>query len=298
MNCYNGEKYLKESLNSIISQTYQNWELIFWDNKSTDQSKNIFLNYKDIRFKYFYSEINTGLGEARLNAYKKTNGQYIAFLDCDDLWNKNKLEKQILKFKDEKVGIVITDTIFFKEKGNSRQLYKNKTPPTGFIIDKLLENYFISLETVLLKKSYIEKLDHSFDPQFNHLSDYDLIIRLSLICKLAYCPEVLAKWRIHDSNESVLKPNLFNIEKKYFVSKIKSKFDKIINNNLNSWEKLKIKIIVNDLIYFILTKKNKDPRKVIKKYIFKDYKISILLLLSYIPLSKYVLRLIKKIANL
>ena len=61
INCYNGEKYLKETLNSIKKQSYSNFELIFWDNKSTDNSKNIFLEYNDPRFKYFLSDIHTNL---------------------------------------------------------------------------------------------------------------------------------------------------------------------------------------------------------------------------------------------
>ena len=55
MNCYNGETYLQESINTVLSQTYKNWELIFWDNKSQDKSAEIFKGYKDKRFKYFYA---------------------------------------------------------------------------------------------------------------------------------------------------------------------------------------------------------------------------------------------------
>ena len=63
LNCYNGEKYLNEALKDVLSQTYKNWELIFWDNKSTDRSKKIFKSFKDKRFKYFYSNKHTSLYE-------------------------------------------------------------------------------------------------------------------------------------------------------------------------------------------------------------------------------------------
>ena len=78
MNCYNGEKYLKETLNSVIEQTYKNWELIFWDNQSTDKSAKIYKEYKDKRFKYYYSDKHTGLGEARSRAFKYLTGEFIA----------------------------------------------------------------------------------------------------------------------------------------------------------------------------------------------------------------------------
>ena len=101
MNCYNGEKFLHEALDSIINQTYKNWELIFWDNQSTDNSSFIVQSYKDQRIKYFFSKKHTLLYEARNMAIEKSEGEYLAFLDVDDYWDSAKLEKQmnLKKFK-------------------------------------------------------------------------------------------------------------------------------------------------------------------------------------------------------
>ena len=96
MNCYNGEDYLPESIQSVLSQNYKNWELIFWDNKSEDKSAEIFKSYKDKRLKYFYADEHTSLYKARNLAIKKSQGDFIAFLDTDDLWDKKKLESQII----------------------------------------------------------------------------------------------------------------------------------------------------------------------------------------------------------
>ena len=71
LNCYNGEKYLNDALRSILKQSYKNWELIFWDNKSTDKSKKIFKSFKDKRLRYFYSNKHTSLYEAKNLAIKK-----------------------------------------------------------------------------------------------------------------------------------------------------------------------------------------------------------------------------------
>jgi len=81
MNCYNGEQYLKEALGSVIKQTYENWELIFWDNQSTDKSASIFKSYTDSRFKYYYAPIHIDLGKARKNAIEKTTGFLINYLN-------------------------------------------------------------------------------------------------------------------------------------------------------------------------------------------------------------------------
>ena len=109
MNCYNGEKYLEESLKSVINQSYQNWELIFWDNLSSDNSKKILNNFNEKRFKYFLSDKHSILYHARNQALKKTNGDFIAFLDTDDLWLKDKLFKQIKLFSDESIGLVYSN---------------------------------------------------------------------------------------------------------------------------------------------------------------------------------------------
>jgi len=117
MNCYNGEKYLKDAIDSVISQTYKNWEIIFWDNQSNDESSKIFKNYKDDRLKYYYAESHTEiLYKARNFALKKAIGDYIAFLDTDDWWLPEKLEKQIPLFKDPDVGLVYGNAWLFFEK--------------------------------------------------------------------------------------------------------------------------------------------------------------------------------------
>ena len=91
MNCHNGEKYLRQSLSSIINQSYTKWELIFFDNFSNDKSKDIFRTFKDKRFIYYRSEKKLTLYHARKLAIKKCRGKYVSFLDTDDLWKKNKL---------------------------------------------------------------------------------------------------------------------------------------------------------------------------------------------------------------
>ena len=83
--------YLKESLNSILEQTYRNWELIFWDNQSTDNSAKIFNSYNDHRMKYFLAPEHTNLGGARARAYSFLSGEFFTVLDTDDLWLPTKI---------------------------------------------------------------------------------------------------------------------------------------------------------------------------------------------------------------
>ena len=109
VNCFNGEKYLNEALMSVLNQSYKNWEVIFWDNQSSDNSKDIFNSFKNKRFKYFYADEHTSLYKARNLAIKKSNGYLLAFIDTDDLWEKNKLELQVVLFDDPKVSLVYSN---------------------------------------------------------------------------------------------------------------------------------------------------------------------------------------------
>ena len=210
MNCFNGELYLKDSLNSVLSQSYKNWELIFWDNKSTDDSLKIILDYQDERIKVFESNLHTNLGSARKNAFEKVKGEYLTFLDVDDLWEKDKLKNQIRIFDDKEVGISFSNSLYFSSKRKD-ELYK---PNCNFKVntESLISKYIISLESIMLDVKKIKSLDYSFDENFNHISDFDLIIRLSSISKVKYLDQVLSRWRIHFNNESFKRKDLFNKE--------------------------------------------------------------------------------------
>ena len=118
MNCHNGEKYLKNSLQSVINQTYKNWELIFWDNKSIDKSKEIVESFKEKRFKYFKSKKFNSLYKSRNLAIKKSKGKYICFLDTDDWWLKKKLIHQIdVLRKNPEIKLIFSNVyLYFQQK--------------------------------------------------------------------------------------------------------------------------------------------------------------------------------------
>ena len=126
MNCFNGEKYLLQSINSVLEQKYKNWELIFWDNKSTDNSKKILQSKNDSRFKYFYSEDHTSLYKARNLAIEKTSGDYLTFLDTDDYWLPNKLMDQINLINEKNPGVIYGNLWVYRTKKIKRKFYLRK----------------------------------------------------------------------------------------------------------------------------------------------------------------------------
>ena len=126
LNCFNGEKYLKDALESVVNQTYNNWELVFWDNKSSDGSKKILDLYNSKKFKYYRSNVHTSLYDARNLAVKECKGEFIAFIDADDYWEKDKLEKQIKLFEKENVGVVYGNLWIYNEKLKKKKYFRRK----------------------------------------------------------------------------------------------------------------------------------------------------------------------------
>ena len=204
MNCYNGEKFLREAIESIQSQTYHNWELIFWDNQSTDQSAEIFKSYVDSRLKYFYAPKHTLLYEARNFVAEKSSGYFIAFLDVDDLWEKNKLEKQMNVFvTDTNVAMVYSNYYFKNEIKNTKIIQYKKRLPEGKIVDNLLRNHIVGLLTMVINRKFFPEKDRLFDPRLHNIGDFDIAIKISADNKVACVQQPLATYRWHGGNESV-----------------------------------------------------------------------------------------------
>lgn len=216
MNCYNGEKYLKEAIDSVYAQTYQNWEIIFWDNCSNDRSADIAQSYND-KLKYFRSNENTSLGEARNFAIAKASGQYIAILDCDDVYFPNKLELQAsLLDEDQKLGLIYSNCLFVDADGKTIGVHFDRVRPVRGDIYKslLLRPNFIPCPSVMLRKSAIDKVG-SLDKNLSYSEEYDLFLRMSKEYTFTYIDDPIVKYRLHDSNmagKGVLAMTLETIE--------------------------------------------------------------------------------------
>tara|TARA_B100000787_G_C16199329_1_gene303765 strand:+ start:12917 stop:13810 length:894 start_codon:yes stop_codon:yes gene_type:complete len=202
MNCYNGEKYLQEAVDSVLAQTYQNWELIFWDNQSTDKSADIIKRYNHEKFNYFYAPKHTVLYEARNYAIAKASGEFYAFLDVDDSWVQEKLEKQLLLFDDPEVGLVYGNYwIKHESRGTQNQRYE-QILPSGRILNDLLKDYVVGLPTIVVRKEVFDDVKYPFNQRYNIIGDFDMVIRTALNWKLVGIQEPCATYRSHEHNIS------------------------------------------------------------------------------------------------
>ena len=212
MNCYNGEKYLQEAINSVINQTYQNWELIFWDNQSNDESAKIFFNNKDTRLNYYLSPFHTTLGDARVMASKKIKGQWLGILDTDDIWEPDKLTKQIdlinkVSTTKESIGLVYSRTMGINNTGDiTKELchkeYINSPMPHGMILhDLLFKGNFILSPSMLINTKIFFSVG-GYPDGYKHASDYFISCAISSKAKVIYVDEFLTKYRIHEHNNT------------------------------------------------------------------------------------------------
>lgn len=283
MNCFNSDKYLREAIDSVYAQTYTNWEIIFWDNVSTDNSAVIAQSYQDGRLRYFRGATNVSLGHARNFAIEKSRGEFIAFLDCDDLWISEKLEKQVPLFLlDKEVGLVYSDTYFFNEDGFQKQLYAKKTPCRGHCFPDLLNHYLISLETAVVRKSALDSLDHWFDANFNMIEEYDLFVRISLDWKIDFAPEVLAKWRVHGDSLSWKAPDSFVQETRSLLEKLQG-MSKIQQNFARDMALAWHGLVLSEAKMLWRKNDGSAARRIILKSPHRTLKASLFWMASFLP---------------
>lgn len=222
MAVYNGQNYLPKAIESILNQTYHDFEFIIVDDGSSDNTDNICRDYalQDPRIILLRNRQNQGLTYSLNKAWKASKGNYIARMDADDISLPNRLEIQV-NYMDThpKIGLLGT---FYQEIDNNNQVTKkNIRFPTNPILIKwrlCFENP-IPHPTIIMRRSIFEYMG-GYGEVWKTTQDYDLFTRLSRITKLANYPEVLYYWRVHKDSisskrNSEQRENAIRISQKY-----------------------------------------------------------------------------------
>lgn len=147
---YNSEKYIGETIKSVLSQTHENWEMIIADDCSKDNTAKVINQFSDPRIKYFKLEKNAGAAVARNKALERAKGRYIAFLDADDMWKSDKLEKQLNFMIENKVEFSFTGYEILRDEGN-----KVIKIPQKLNYSQFMKNTVIGTLTVMLDKESV-----------------------------------------------------------------------------------------------------------------------------------------------
>ncbi len=147
---YNSEKFIGDTIKSVLAQTYKNWEMLIVDDCSKDKTANVIKQFSDSRVKYFKLEMNSGAAIARNEALEKAQGKYIAFLDADDMWKPEKLEKQLDFMMKNNVGFSFTGYEILGE--NKNKIIK---VPKTLNYGQFMKNTIIGTLTVMLNKELV-----------------------------------------------------------------------------------------------------------------------------------------------
>lgn len=192
---YNRAGFIAEAVESVLAQTMPDWELLIVDDGSTDNTLEALVSYgKDSRIQYMY-QTNQGQGAARNAALAKANGEFIGFLDSDDIWMPDKLERQIACFEDHPdVHIVHGDETIMDEGG--REVSRiNMSRYSGRITPQLLADNSVSITTALVRRECFVTLGH-FDTRYEVADDYELWLRFSARYRFHYDPRLVAGYRV------------------------------------------------------------------------------------------------------
>lgn len=194
MACYNTEKFVAEAIESILGQTFKDFEFIIMDDGSTDNSSNIIKSFDDPRIVYMRNEENMKLVRPLNIGLDMARGEYIARMDSDDIAMPMRLEKQV-KFMDDNPYVGLLGAWY--ETFPKYSLMKFKTDVRYF---DLLKRNCIAQNVVMMRKSVLDKYALRYDESYTYAEDYELWSRMIRCTQIANLPEVLVKYRSHGNS--------------------------------------------------------------------------------------------------
>lgn len=205
LNVRNGAAFLREALDSVLAQTFADWELIVWDDRSTDASAQITAQYDDPRIHYYLAAEETPLGQARDLAMRQAKGDWLAFIDQDDVWLPHKLEKQ-MALAAPGVGLIYGRAVLFdSQRGNLRDYdyaHEFQPLPEGDIFAQLFRDAcFIAMSSAVLRRSTVEEVG-GIPEHIQVVPDYYLFVAIARRYQARAVQELVCRYRIHPGSMS------------------------------------------------------------------------------------------------
>jgi glycosyltransferase involved in cell wall biosynthesis len=222
---YNSDKYIGEALDSVLCQTYADYEIIVIDDGSTDDTKKIIEEHYPL-VRYYFVE-NRGVSSARNLGISLAQGEFIAFLDADDRWLPDKLEKQTALFQsDDNLGMVFTENYFFDEHGiKKNKLNKRKRLMYGDIVRNIFLNSYVATPTVMVRKSVFDAVGF-FEEGLTVAEDDNMWMRIAMRYGVELLDEPLVLCRVTEGSLSRTNRNIFLGVRKH-IEIIKNKYPDI-----------------------------------------------------------------------
>ncbi len=199
MPVYNAQTYLRECIDSVLNQTFADFEFIIIDDCCTDSTATILSSYNDARIKIFKNETNLGLTKSLNRAIELAQGKYIARMDADDICLPTRFEKQfqLLEAKPQ-IGLCGT---WYENFGDRNGIARYNTTHNEIVLGLLYQSQFCH-PTVMMRKEILDKHHLRYDTEFTTAQDYELWSRIAHVCETANVADVLLRYRFHAESVS------------------------------------------------------------------------------------------------
>jgi len=297
---YNSAEYIEEALGSVFEQTFQDFEIIVVDDGSTDNTAEVLKKYGD-RIRYIYQE-NNGPASARNRGIRAARGEYIAFLDADDLWVTTKLEKQVELFSRRKeLGMVTTGACSFDSKGVfGFSADKRETLMVGDIARNIFLRSNIGTPTVMVRKEVFDNIGY-FEENIRQSEDDNMWIRIASHYDVELIDEALIKVRNHPQRMTLNKSELLDSVQSS-IHLLMTKYGDVVKKKIEKAVPIKLSQIQFSIGYGYYESGNyREARKAFIKgarYRFRTWKNLLYLVFTFIPqgLAVYLKSLRRKIA--
>jgi len=195
---YNNEKFIAETVESVLNQTYKDYEIIVVDDGSEDGTRDALIPYMQ-KIRYHYKE-NGGIASAKNAGISLSETEFVAFLDHDDLWVPDKLQLQMEHFNENpQIGLVYAKYTSFRDGKELRT--KPEKGYSGWIFKELLAKSFIQTSTVVVKRECLDAAG-PYDETFSLGDEYDMFLRIARKFQCGFVDKGLTRYRVHDTNAS------------------------------------------------------------------------------------------------
>lgn len=284
MNCYNGERYLREAIESVYAQTYPNWEIIFWDNASSDGTAEIARSF-DSRLKYFCAEFNTPLGPARNRALEKAGGDFIAFLDADDVYLPCALQAlvELMSFRD--YGLAYAGTIVIDEAGKITGRRKPRYR-SGKVFNDLLKRYDISMCGVMIRRSVIEIERLGFDVNLSYCPDFNLFMKIAARYQIGIRHDFVVKYRRSPNSLSRRTLHLVSREVEQTLNELQMLYPDVVRSCGDGMAEARAKLSFYDAVAYISRGDFSMARSALRRVIGRRWEYLAIYLILFLPVPK------------
>jgi len=195
---YNNERFMAETVESVLNQTYKDYEIIVVDDGSVDGTRDALMPYMQ-KIRYHYKE-NGGIASAKNAGIGLSQAEFVAFLDHDDLWAPDKLQLQMEHFNENpQIGLVYAKYTSFRDGKELRT--KPEKGYSGWIFKELLSKSFIQTSTVVVKRECLDAVG-PYDETFSLGDEYDMFLRIARKFQCGFVDKGLTRYRVHDTNAS------------------------------------------------------------------------------------------------